>query len=526
MHPSLEILDILRLIVAEFHQVSSLKSLYAMALTCKTFLEPTLDVMWNDQYGLRSLLGCFPADAISPNGNTIRVLRPLLPEDWERPSFYAYRIRHYHGHDHDARVTNLAEVLDALSLSLAPGNLLLPALTRLTWWHHTESTTSFIRLFLSPDIQKIQLTLSSSLFPLLPQLPDLLQNLDTIRIRLRGDPVDHLMAGPPISSLIGNLTSSNLVSLDVPNAEWSDVAHLARLRRLKRLFVRRLGAPSSALGDQSVHVLPPDPFPSLRRLKLIGTSVQSLIHFFLVVGRLDLEFIWLNLPSLALRADTTALYTLISKCCSPSLNDFEHSIDDLDEEDPAVDVIAFHTSTAVLCELYSLRSLQRLSLYNPAGFGLDDQGIIQLARAFPQLEELILADSVLPDDQAITVTNVTLAGLRALAEHCPNLHHLSLSFDASVIPPVPLPVAGQTLTRWCSSTVAQLHILNSVLHDPIQVAKFLSYIFPVARISRSVLDRSLNDDWQTVADLMESFLALREEERAWAMHSLHADPSA
>ncbi|KAJ7073016.1 hypothetical protein C8F01DRAFT_1244021 [Mycena amicta] len=372
MHPSLEILDILRLIVAELHQVSSLKSLYAMALTCKTFLEPTLDVMWNDQYGLRSLLGCFPADAISPNGNTIRVLRPLLPEDWERPSFYAYRIRHYHGHDHDARVTNLAEVLDALSLSLAPGNLLLPALTRLTWWHHAESTTSFIRLFLSPDIQKIQLTLSSSLFPLLPQLPDLLQNLDTIRIRLRGDPVDHLMAGPPISSLIGNLTSSNLVSLDVPNAEWSDVAHLARLRRLKRVFVRCLGAPSSALGDQSVHVLPPDPFPSLRRLKLIGTSVQSLIHFFLV-GRYN-----------------SAIHTHL-EVLFPIAQRLRAQYRRLDEEDPAVDVIAFHTSRAVLCELYSLRSLQRLSLYSPAGFGLDDQGIIQLARAFPQLEELILA---------------------------------------------------------------------------------------------------------------------------------------
>ncbi|KAJ7073020.1 hypothetical protein C8F01DRAFT_1244024 [Mycena amicta] len=507
MHPSLEILDILRLIVAELHQVSSLKSLYAMALTCKTFLEPTLDVMWNDQYGLRSLLGCFPADAISPNGNTIRVLRPLLPEDWERPSFYAYRIRHYHGHDHDARVTNLAEVLDALSLSLAPGNLLLPALTRLTWWHHAESTTSFIRLFLSPDIQKIQLTLSSSLFPLLPQLPDLLQNLDTIRIRLRGDPVDHLMAGPPISSLIGNLTSSNLVSLDVPNAEWSDVAHLARLRRLKRVFVRCLGAPSSALGDQSVHVLPPDPFPSLRRLKLIGTSVQSLIHFFLV-GRYN-----------------SAIHTHL-EVLFPIAQRLRAQYRRLDEEDPAVDVIAFHTSRAVLCELYSLRSLQRLSLYSPAGFGLDDQGIIQLARAFPQLEELILADSVLTDDQAITVTNVTLAGLRALAEHCPNLHRISLSFDASVIPPVPLPIAGQTSTRGRSSTVAHLHILNSVLHDPIQVAKFLSYIFPVARISRSVLDSSLNDDWQTVADLMESFLALREEERAWARHSLQADSSA
>ncbi|KAJ7049035.1 hypothetical protein C8F01DRAFT_1185936 [Mycena amicta] len=521
MHPSLEIQEILRLIIV---QVIGHKSLASMALTCRAFLEPVLDEMWHTQANLVPWLRCFPADAISveliSHEYIIRILRPILPADWQRPLFYAHRIRTYQAFEGK----NMAEALGVLSMSLPEGHLLLPKLDTLLWAHSDVSTCFFIRLFLAPSLRTLHIMSYPLLLSLLPRLPDMLPNLETVTVQITLDSVNEAAHGPPISLFVQNLAS--LVFLNVPVAGWSDLTHLAGLRRLKSLEIHHL------VGDASGS-FPSDAFSALRSLRLTSARTEAIIQFFQAVSSLDLGLLELRVNDLMPTATTTSLYNLIANRCSAStLTVLEHHMELPDGRTLADEELhAYKITSATLRELSGLRGLKRLSLTSPAGFELDDAGMLQLARSLPQLEELLLVDPLEEDDdededadnalQPRTVTGVTLAGIRELAEHCPNLIRLALSFDAKVLPSPRGPMPGKP--RGTPSRVSQLEVRNSVLDDSIGVARFLSGLFPDAEIfSDEYNNAPLNERWESVSELMEPFVAAREEERTWTRHEMQA----
>ncbi|KAJ7050320.1 hypothetical protein C8F01DRAFT_1179464 [Mycena amicta] len=525
MHPALEIPEILRLIVAQVYASNRDNSLNSIALTCQDFLEPALDALWKTQFSFLDFLRTFPADAISvrlhthtTGGPTVRVLRPLLPVDWRRPLFYSHRIRHFRAYEDPNNVSRFSEVLGVLTMSLPEGGLLFPALDTLVWAHSDISTCFFIQLFLASSLRTLHIMFSPHLLSILPRLPNRLQHLETVQILLHS--VNDTSDGPPISLFVRSLTS--LVVLKVPVARWSDLAHLAGLRRLETLEIGRLAAhlPLPAAGS-----FPPDSFAALRTLKFSSASTADVSRFFHAVSSLDLQSLKLGAHDLASTSVITSLYKLIADRCSPlTLTTFEYKTA-LPEEQTAnnSDFALSRVTSTVLRQLASFRNLRWLSLDTPAGFELDDTGLIDLARAHPELQTLLLTDPI-PDPENTDageplITRVTLAGLRTLAEHCPHLYRLGLSFDAMVIPPPPVPVLGKP--RAMHSHLRELYVRNSVLDYSIGVASFLSDVFPNAVISVDEEgDAQLSDLWESVVDLVDSFVAARQEERAWALHGI------
>ncbi|KAJ7104816.1 hypothetical protein C8R44DRAFT_886856 [Mycena epipterygia] len=163
-------------------------------------------------------------------------------------------------------------------------------------------------------------------------------------------------------------------------------------------------------------------------------------------------------------------------------------------------------------------------LQSPVGFDLDDVTIWEMARAWPQLQILTLtADST----SAHQASRMTLDGLRAFAQHCPQLGHLTITLTALVVPAFGgiggAPRPQQTRLVW-------LHVGGSPISTPSQVAGFISGIFPALKniMSANIKpdeddeeDEDQDDDndgerWSEVKRLLLAMQALREEERCWA----------
>ncbi|KAF7296928.1 hypothetical protein MIND_00924600 [Mycena indigotica] len=534
MHQSLEIPEIVRLIIAQFaagaKHASNLRSL---GLACRAFLEPVLDEMWHTQINLTGFLRTFPADAMRVEYSQtasewdVQILRPLVPTDWERPLFYAHRVRSYRAFEDHRR--NFAEVLGILSTSLpdAHSGLLFPRLDSLVWSHSNASTCFYITLFLAPTLRMLNMA-SPLLVSLLPRLPGRLPHIEIVTINL--GLVKEATYGPPMSLFIQNLTS--IVVLNIPVAAWQDLIHLSGLRRLMALAIGQLVGPT----PQEIEARAPwrsDAFSTLRSLTFTSAPIKAVSAFFEAISSVELEKLDIGLNCLASTAAIGSLYLLIASRCSPAtLTTFCQRTKLLDgREIDDAEIPQKRINVAALRELRVLRGLKKLAISSPAGFDLNDAGMTDIAHAFPQLEELVLADPIPDSDELdddgqrptpLTVTHVTLAGLRTLGEHCPKLFRLGLSFDASIIPTPRQPTRGKL--RGPFSALAELHVRNSVLDDSIGVARFLSGVFPGAQIMSDEYGAlPLSDHWESVLELWEPFVAARQEEREWARHELELE---
>lgn len=94
----------------------SKQTVFALALTCRMFLEPSLDSLWSTQTSLSPLLSCFPPEVCSSGSETgyanptfvcipapISILTQHLSQsfqraparqNWEKVLFYSRRIRY------------------------------------------------------------------------------------------------------------------------------------------------------------------------------------------------------------------------------------------------------------------------------------------------------------------------------------------------------------------------------------------------------------------------------------------------
>ncbi|KAJ7725287.1 hypothetical protein DFH07DRAFT_253208 [Mycena maculata] len=88
---------------------------------------------------------------------------------------------------------------------------------------------------------------------------------------------------------------------------------------------------------------------------------------------------------------------------------------------------------------------------------------------------------------------MTLHGLRGLAKHCKALEDLTVTFDASTVPPLNHPE-----TRISQTSLFRLHVGAGAITDPTAVARFISDLFPnLAEIST---------DWDGTTDLGKAWV--------------------
>jgi hypothetical protein len=106
-------------------------------------------------------------------------------------------------------------------------------------------------------------------------------------------------------------------------------------------------------------------------------------------------------------------------------------------------------------------------------FTPDDALIQDMANAFPRLRILDLGTTYGSGGR----TNVTLAGLVRLVQHCPALQSLGIVIDTSNTDLLPV----SDIKAWegvSNLKVETMHVGDSRISDPAAVASFLSNIFP------------------------------------------------
>ncbi|KAJ7510555.1 hypothetical protein B0H11DRAFT_2269181 [Mycena galericulata] len=475
MHRSLEILEIREHICAHVTRVLPPTPRYpgdtgtdmtwrvvgdpglaALARTSHLFEDPALDALWHTQGTLVNFLRCFPEDVLlverSQYQEKVHLLRPITPSDWERPRFYAQRIRHF---SLQRDLFFNPEVPSALRSGLI-GHIVFPRLQLFTW-HFTTRSEPFIDLFLGPHVTSITTTVSLSdvevslIVPIAPQLKH-------ASIISRRD-----LASSFARSL---LCIESLGISEIDRVAWQHIGRLPSLQSLDLTYMTRGVVPS-------FHPTVPL-FTGLKKLNLASTPITTVARILPLVSSspiIELQSVNVN------GVEPHEFFTTIAAHCShASLAIFRHNFRPAAGDDYSI-------RSSAIRALFPFGNLTEIKItsHNVA-FDLDDDMMLEMASAWPQIVTLELkvsaggyAGTLPPEWLANGRPRFTLAALAHLAQHCPRLQTLELTFDATVVPSSWEPCTQTTLTA--------LHVGHSRITQTAisPVATFIGAIFPALR---------------------------------------------
>ncbi|KAJ7064438.1 hypothetical protein C8F01DRAFT_1353704, partial [Mycena amicta] len=527
MHRCLQIPEIVLQVV----ELASTMSIWpkgtflSLALVCRAFEDPALDELWRDlgTRGLEYILRCFPADllkvVVAPHKFVVRLLRPVALADWDRPLRYCNRVRKYDFVDTDTSFVDLefAKYSNAFTLLSVwvPGECLFPRLESLTW---NAEAVNHIRLFLSPHLKKIQLGRPSRL--MLSLFPTIMQ---------RGLPLVDVQIGPgddwtweevvvcsvaertAISAFVRTL--NRLTRLVVPALDRGTFYHIATLPSVTTL---RLGSLSPDALPSFPHST--DIFPKLEDLSISMADMPTATRLLPLVSKSPLGILTIMpLPS-ASTAQVSAFHAaLTANIQSSSFRGFHHYYS------TARDVVdMWNISPEAFLAVSSFSGLTRLSLNCRGGYEIDEVTLTSLVRGCPNLVYLQF-------HQVIRETAFTLATLIIIAQHCPSLERLRLTFRTTTIPSLrPSSHGGERRTQ---NSLRELDVDFSTLGDRAAspIARFLSGLFPaLTDISYSgaygAEFAEIRHRWEEVSGLIPKLNQLRQEEQALAEYDVDNEP--
>ncbi|KAJ7777403.1 hypothetical protein B0H16DRAFT_1505370 [Mycena metata] len=529
MHRSLRIPEIIGLIFSHLnpHVEGDAQALATLARTRKAFHDIALDALWRYQSSIINLLRCMPSDLWEVQPPDITATPPRYRQTWtprraivrsdcESKNFHRVRSLLSSG-THD-----LVEVYRSFQAFLQ-GDSLLPNLQKLQWYHHFAP--ELMNIFLGSRINSIHLMgyCGPGLLPTLASRYS--TQLDNVSIR--ADVTNQEEVGE--SWVRGEELSLDRLSTFV-----------CALTRVKSLHVRSLNvAAFMHLGHLStleiLHASLPTSltFPDIASRRLFGYLREAKIFIpqGAEIGLLPLTaFVrtW-NTPALE-SFEATCMFrgspagtvklvedlyrALASHCSHNSLQilnfHISHSV-----EDAAEFVLPGHS----LRLLFLFTRLTVLSLRIDAGFALDDATVAELVHSWPSLEELQLVS-----DTHHHPPGNTLLGIRALAEHCPRLHTLEMTLDATTIP---LPTKNP-VSQAIHGCLSSLDVAFSSISNASSVAHFLSSIFTSLKEVKTALEINDEEDdgddpsvrlqrgyhklWKEVEALIPALVEIQEEE--------------
>ncbi|KAJ7226712.1 hypothetical protein GGX14DRAFT_626829 [Mycena pura] len=421
--------------------------------------------------------------------------------EWKIPLTYSRRVRSLSvfGHWHANQLYPAPDVLEAIRSSFTE-ECLFPNLRLLTWHVMVQDVSLFsdIRLFLSPKVIRANLYVPAtepiiSLLPSLPiQFPELLQ----LSITSNPDNSDETLDSLPLLSRAMSMITLKLFrieKLSVGSLDHRALEHLSRLPNLKSLELRSFPGLPYVHNLQSLSLDVADPFCALNDLHIAGnTAMQFAIEFLNMVSAWRLQTFNVLARDIMAQSTIDQLYSTIAGRLSPSIL---HSviIHDFDDEEHLEGSLAdYVVNGSVLAPLCCFANLTMISLCPPAGFDIDDTTAWDLARAWPKLELLMLSPSIDFWRHRLPPIRMTLHGLRAFAEHCKHLKHLTIHVNTTEVPPL-----DDSTTR-VSPDKCILKFFNvgaSAISDPPAVAQFLCALFPyLLDVDTSVDDDGWDDE--------------------------------
>ncbi|KAG0697940.1 hypothetical protein DFH29DRAFT_127128 [Suillus ampliporus] len=500
MHPCLRLEEILQ----EIFRDADYMSLTVLARTCRSFYEPAINVIYSDLPGLEPLIKRLPQDLWSVNSGALVIWGPLRPQDWEVFAGYSRRVR-------SLRLrwfASDAQLYRALSSPPDP-SFLLPNLRTFTW--HCLSTrsagldvmTAFMRLLLGHNPVEAQLIVSEHALAAFSDLG--CTSLRKLVIQNPKVPISADVTGEAICN------HSDLRSLACGEVSIRALHHLSQFPSLSRLTI--------GLGEDfpSALTFPRSPFHKLRYLTINSKSIGPCLSM-LKATNWSIRCFHHRMDAGYDPAGREALLALLPlqlsheslKCISLHTNAAPH-----EDDDPV-------TNPLSLKPLFSFNNLLILELSGAILPGLDNNGLQQLATAWPQLRVLILQQKA----GLYRFPHVDLTGLVLLLEHCPDLQQLAISVNAIIDTKVP---PAHPISSISNTLITSINFCNSPITKTAEVAAFLSAIVPNLRETPSWTGevtclggaaQEYRKRWDSVAELVRVFAEVRKQEREACMHAL------
>ncbi|KAJ7442781.1 hypothetical protein B0H11DRAFT_2093438 [Mycena galericulata] len=531
MHRALRIPEIVSMISRElvsfperaFHHNNSdtAQTLAAVARTCKAFQDPALDLLWAPQNTVMKILDCMPGDIWeeTDEGDTaeleVRLKRPVLPSDWERPLFYSRRVKFFTFDAHTFPAGS--EFYETLGMCW-PGGYFFPNIEGVEWDSSDPAMFPHVRLVVGPRLTSLTLGLcqSTAHLSLLPTLATQCPLLEDVIIYCAKDLTGRLES---VSRFV--TASTHLRTLYVPCLDRTALEHIVTLPN----FV------SLELSDQSP--LPPSfaflakselPSPALEDLDMTQTDVRAAIDVLNSLSHPSLDRLTLAFPKESPPPVASAIVEFYNaaamNCDVDSLSSLVIGYPGFTERTPDQGQIALYTiSGTQLCPLFVFSNLTSVNLAGPVGLDLDDAVATNMARAWPRIRSIELGTSTFTPVPPRT----TLRALLSFAQCCPRLWHLHLSFDATVLPELELQPGKKRPQQKC---LTDLGVMFSPVNAPLAVAAFLSSVFP--KLQRLHTDREHRENQGAVLDMHRKWKAaeaalpvlrtVRAEERYWTKH--------
>ncbi|KAH0835038.1 hypothetical protein J3R83DRAFT_10775 [Lanmaoa asiatica] len=462
--------------------------LASLALTCKLFSAPALDVLWRIQTSFLPLLMTFPRELLNfaPSEQmavaTFTIAKKPMISHWRRPLLYTKRIRAILPEPTFSSFGGLAvhkTVLQTLIQS-CPSKPVFPNLQELSY----------------PTICNIAIvdeaTYTKSMFML--ALPSTLQSL-SFQYPSGRNAKDTRAFLTQFRNHFGTLESLRVFMDAIPLEITDFLSVFASIQSLKCL-VLALGSGLSFTPKRKGLSLPrsPNAFSDVRSLGLHSFSVPFVLQLLKAIQASHLQIVNIHLAS---------------RVSPDELTEFFGSVTSLSSQQQSVRLISLTASgyTSALHsigDLLTIQHLRHLTLQN-TGLVLDDHKLEEMARAWPFLQHLSITNDVPP---SITV-NGTLKSIDTFVQHCPYIETLELRLNAREVPPLANPSAPSR--RGKGAKPLQLRIdLRSDLRDSTAVASFLLSTFPgisVKLVGGSQMPDLLETSpWNRVAEIIDETL--------------------
>ncbi|OJA12077.1 hypothetical protein AZE42_02178 [Rhizopogon vesiculosus] len=486
-------------------------TLLALALTCKSFTGPALDLLWRELHGLSPLIRCLPStlwklDGLKPN---LRFIRAMTLDDWSIFCKYNHRVQAFHIISPDDHLVS-PEIWRTFNCSPFPLPL-LPNLTSLSWSAHGSERFSYIRLFVTHKLITLKIRESYNFdFGLSEQ--SILTCIPTLC-----PSVSHFVGSDKHlgDTSIALQCWSHLISVEVGNISEAAILYLSNLPSLR---VLRFVLHPTPIAADTQNLLQHPAFCALQELHVLCQRLAPLGAF--------LETLTITPKVLSFAIDKgensslalTALVLRLSNVCAHStLEHLRVNIDSINAD--SISAVTFEP-------LYAFRNLRELEFRSGYVVALDDATLLQMAKSWPLLEMFRITGKY--------AHKVTANSFVSLLQHCPRLTSVGIAINWSAVDrrgiSSDIPYQGFTHTA-----LSRADFGCSRIRHAITIAAFISAIAPKLISIVAWQDDYADEDpdfpdedsdfskypskWEVVQRLVESFSMVREQERKMVLNA-------
>ncbi|KAI5896959.1 uncharacterized protein SCHCODRAFT_02570238 [Schizophyllum commune H4-8] len=514
MHKALETTELISIICdfAGGPYYSCSADVLRLALTCRRFLEPALDVLWHDVYNIAHLLKCFPPDIWMQeetvdwyDGRKLKVLRCPRHQDWKRPRYYAKRVKELYFDPRGVDVT----FYDTLAMS-CPDHVLFPNLLQLHLSEPTggdNSIMSFGRLLISPSIQRLNLTTCKWEKSL-----QAMSFTTFLTSRCKPTHIDISFAGLPDDAVDVIFTDwTHLQSITLEIVQTTMLRRIASFPSLQVLRIRGSYVHPKSIVGELMEVEGHGGFPSLQQVVVRYGTPETCTWLLAMMNRSPVKKLDMYLHSgMSVSAEQwrDILQLLLSAVDHQTLERlvlFDNAV----HEDDAHTIYPF--SCDFVEPLLCFKGLRRLTFRPVCPVHLDGATLLAMGRALSNLRFLDMRGHRLDHSPTITVHDVV-----GFALQCPALQTVAFSIDA--LDHVPWPQSGTVPEggrRNPSVTKFAVGCATICANDAIIYAAYLSSVFPNLCEVEAWGDGGLRDmthsRWKDVERLLPLCRELRQQ---------------